>query len=468
MHPMDYFRLFVFCLWLLDRGVNCENVQKDYVLRVQAGQVPAGVLSDNRDYKRWSEPPIFRVPAAGYKTSGRINPAREDQTTDSKPSHVQSRYPVSPSTQNKNVPVNPLKPGFGSVARRRSSVVYNLSGNKAFPFPEDKKIHQRNSNSAFSTGAVQVPPSFYRTRMTLTGGVSPVQVHKASVGFAPNRKPHVGEYQPAHAFPKSFNPDRANMLQKVLKPTDKKTDTIVRGRSPASSSAGQADTHMSYPLWSPRVYNGDVMSEARGYAHTRRIKPALEKPQHQGGSAAGRKFLESGFPSVIQNQGADSTKAGFGLHHNSRGSQPGSWHPPSPDRAHVPVQGKFKPFDRLPAHDGLPDHNRSDHETAPTQTSAGTTPPPSLNSTGITSSAAPSGTGELSTELASPVQTEGRDVELEPQPSDREGQSETSAVGPFLEQNKPVTASPPTLEPAEEDGNSEKVFQVLEEDQAEV
>ncbi|XP_070817064.1 oxidoreductase HTATIP2 isoform X1 [Chaetodon trifascialis] len=448
MRPMDYFRLFVFCLWLLDRDVNCENVQKGYVLRVQAGQAPAGVHSDDRDHKRWSEPPIFRIPAA----SGRVYPAREDHTTDSEPSRVQSRFPVSPETQNKNVPVIPLKSGVGSAARRRSSVVYNRSGNKVFPFPEDKKIHQRNSNSAFSTGAVQVPPSVYHTRTMQTGGASPVQVHKASVGFAPHRKPHVGEYQPVYAFPKSFNPDRANTLQKVLKPT--KTDTIVRGRSPASSSAGQVDTHMSYPLWSPRVYNGDVMSEARGYAHTRRIKPALEKPQPQGSSAAGRKFLESGFPSVIQNQGGDSTKAGFGLNHNSRGSQPGSWQPASPDRAQASVQGKFKPFDRLPAHDGLPAHNRSHHETAPTQTSAGTTPPPSPNSTGITSSAAPSVTGELSTESASPVQTEGQDVE--PQPSDREGQSETSADAPFPEQNKPVTASPPTLEPAEEDGNGEK------------
>lgn len=455
-----------------------------YALRVQAGQAPVGVHSDDRDYKRWSEPPIFRIPAAGYKTSsvdrgrgGRIYPAQEDHTIDSKPLKIHSRYPV-PETHYGNVPKtqnNHFKSGSVSLARRRSNVVYNRSGNKAFVFPDGKKFHQGSSNFVFSTGAVQVPPRLYRPTTKLTGGFSPVQVHKAPVGLSD--RIHAGGYHPAYAFPKSFNPDRANMLQKVLKSVDKKTDSIVEGHPPASSSAGQADAQMSYPLWRPRVYNSDVTSEARGYAHVRRIKPVLEKTQPQASSAAGRKFLESGFPFV--NQGGDSTK-GFGLgvpalnerrlnlNHNSRGSQPSSWHPPSPDRAQVPVQGKFKPFERLPTND-LPALNHSDHETAPTQTSAGTTRPPSMYSTGITSTLVPMVTGEMSTKSASPMQTEGRDMELVPQPSNHEGHSERSTAGPSWEQNKPFTVFPPKLQPAEKEGKGDRlVSRPLEKDHAAV
>ncbi|KAI9519384.1 hypothetical protein NQZ68_028741 [Dissostichus eleginoides] len=63
MSPTHSFRLFVLCLWLLLGYVNCKNTQRGYV---QSGQAPVGVHNDNREYNRWSEPPIMRTLKAGY------------------------------------------------------------------------------------------------------------------------------------------------------------------------------------------------------------------------------------------------------------------------------------------------------------------------------------------------------------------------------------------------------------------
>lgn len=453
-----------------------------YVLRVQAGGAPMGI-NNAGDYKGLSELPIFRIPTAGYKTSSvdrgqsaNIYPAQEDHTINS-----QSHYPYPAIPETQNVPksqANYFKSGFSSasLAGGRSTVVYNPSGNKAFTFPDG--VHQASSDSVFSTGAVQLPPRSYHARTRPTGGFSPVQIDKATLGFGQsNRKaviyahsstasPHIQDiksesqkifmkpprpnvhplhpqesslstrptvigYHPAYVFPNRFNHDGSNWLQKGLKPMDERTDTV----SPGSTSAEKVDTRMSYPTWSPRGYSSDVTSEARGYAHVRHLKPGFDKTRHDSGLVV-----------------PASSERRPNLNYNSRGKQPGSWHPLQQDRAQTLVQGKFKPFQRV-SNDELPVHNRSEGETAPTQPSTETTIPPSLNSTGIASSVVPSVNEELSTESASLMQTEGLDAELVPQASNREGQSESSAeVGPSSEQNEPLTVSPPPPQPAETEG----------------
>ncbi|XP_073320951.1 uncharacterized protein [Pagrus major] len=507
MSPTGYFRLFVLCLWLLDRGINCEDTQKGYVLRVQAGQTPEGVHNDERNYKRWSELPVVRIPTAGFKTSSVARgqsgsqPAQEDHTTDSTSSQIQSRYPYAVY---RNVPksqVNLLKKGFNSatVAQGRSAGVYDRSGTEAFAFPEGKKIHQANSDSVFSTGAVQVPPHiFHLSRTKLTGGFSP-RVEKAPVGFGPSRGAPIHSHgstespdiQAIKSSLKSeshkmhINPSRPNIFSIHPHGSHLPSRPEVSG-NPGSNSAGKGKT----PTWSPRMFSSDVMSEARGYAQVRHIKPSIDKTQPQASSAAGRKFLEKGFPSVKQNQGRyshDSTKLGFGLgvpasserrlnlNYGTRGKQPSSWHPPPPDRALSHVQGKFKPFQRLPTID-LPPHNlSSDEETAPTQTSYITSSVvPSVDGELSTKSASPMQTesqdGELSTKSASPMQTESQDAKLVPQTSNHDDQSESSAeVGPALEKNEQVTVIPLTVQPAQKEGEGDTVVSSpLEKDQSEV
>lgn len=320
----------------------------------------------------------------------------------------------------------------------------------------------------FSTGAVQVPPHRYHPR---TGGFSPVQVDKRTVGSSQNNRkafintqsstasrliqemmdmnpsipkvhplisqksslatgPEVSGYRPAYGFPKSFSHDGAHSLPNSLKPIEK-MDAIVTGPSPGRKSVGKVATHASYPSWSPRGFSSDVVIETRGYAHVRHLKPGFDKTWLPAGSV---------LPASSDRQ--------LNLNHHGRGKQPGIWHPPKPDGAHTSVQGKFKPFQRVSTHE-LPAHNHSDGKTAPTQTSDQTTLPPSLNSTDIALSVVPSLAGELSTESVLTTMTEGKD---EPQASTHDGQSESlEDVGPFFEQNKTSTASPPELQPAEEE-----------------
>ncbi|XP_033480720.2 uncharacterized protein LOC117255690 [Epinephelus lanceolatus] len=446
-------RLFVLCFWLLVGDVNCEITQRGHVQHVHAGQAPRGVHNDNRDDKRWSEPPIVRIPAAGYKissvdrgTQGNIYPAQEDHSTASRSSQIQSHYPVMPEIQRSNDPkrqVNHFQPGFSSasVTQRRSNVMHSRSGNKAFAFPDGEK-----------TPPVHDPLHIYHAGAESTGRFSSVEVDKPPVGLRPNRRvpifshsskasqtihvnpsrpntnpqeshriprPEVGGHRSVYVFPKSFNHGRTNLLRNVFKPIDKETDSVIKGYSPDSNSAGKVDSQ----IWRPRVYSSDVMSEARGYTHVRHLKPAFDKTRPQASSTADRKFLESGHPPVKHNPGIyshDSTKLGFGpgvpasgerqRNYNFGGSQPSRWHPPTPDRAQVPIQGKFKPFQRHPTNDAA--HNHSPYsETTPTQT----TLTPHLNSTGTTSSIVPSVTGNWSTKSASPLQTTGRDEELKPQ-----------------------------------------------------
>ncbi|XP_040896419.1 uncharacterized protein LOC121183413 isoform X2 [Toxotes jaculatrix] len=480
MSPVACLRLFVLWFWLLACDVNCENPHR--VGYVQEGHSPVGVHNDNRNYERWSEPPIFRISKAGYKTSnvntgqsGKIYPAQEDHTTDPKSSQIQSPLPyaVIPERQNSNVPkskVTHFESGFntGSVTQEQS----------ADTFPDGERIHQASSDSVVSSGPVQFPLRIYRDRTKSKGGLSTVQVDKAPRGFGPNKRkgliysqsntaspnipatksslksesnkihsgpnirplylqkshlttwPEVSRYHSAHIFH-----NRKKSFPKVLKPIDKRTDSMVKGHSPGRNLAGKVNRQMPYPVWSPRAYDSDVMSEAKGYAHVRHLKPGFDKTRPQC-SLACRKFLETCFPYVNQNQGSyshDLTELGCGLgvqtsserklnHNYKPGNQPSSWHRLPPDRAHIPVQGKFKPFQRLPTNNNLSAHtNSSDNKTAPTQTFAGSTLPPSLNSTGMNSTTVPSVPGDLSTKPPSSMQT--RDQADLSQASKPEGQS---------------------------------------------
>lgn len=458
-----------------------------YVLHVQAGQTPKGGHSDERDHKGWSELSISRIPTAGFKTSSvaRVQsgsqPAQEDHTTDSAPPQMQSLYPYP---AHRNVPksrVKLLKKGFSSarVAQVQRTVVHDRSGTKAFPFPDVKKIDQANSESVFSTEAVQVPPHFYRLSKTkLTGGFSP-RVEEAPVGFGPSRRAliysHGSTESPNIKAVKSslksesrkthINPSRPNVFPTNPHGSHLPTRPEVSG-NPGSSSAGKEET----PAWGPRSHSRDVTSEARGYAHVRHIKPGNDKTHPQASSAAGRKFLETGYPSVIQNQGRhshDSSERRQNLNHNTRGKQPSSWHPPPPDRAPSHVQGKFKPFQRLPTKDPPPHNHSADGEMEPSQTAAGTTPSPCLNSTNINSSVVPPVDGELGTTSASPMQTESQDATLVPQTSNHDGQSESSQeVGPSVEKDKPLTVFPLTVHPAEEEKGDAVVSRPSEKDQS--
>eukprot|EP00064_Thunnus_orientalis_P015967 superscaffoldBa00003070_g16030 len=156
MSSADCLRLFVLCFWLLVGDVNCENTQRGYVLRVQAGQAPVGVHNDNGDHKGLSETSVFRRLSAGYRMpsldrgqSGYVYPAEQQHTIDSKPSQTQSHYPVIPETQNGNV--NHFESGSNSASAMQGgkTVVYNRAGHKAFP--DGRKIHQASSDSVFST-----------------------------------------------------------------------------------------------------------------------------------------------------------------------------------------------------------------------------------------------------------------------------------------------------------------------------
>ncbi|XP_023262680.1 uncharacterized protein LOC111655480 [Seriola lalandi dorsalis] len=500
MSPADFLRLSVFCLWLLACDVNCENPQRGFVLHVQAGHYPLGVHNDNRDDERWIKRPVLRIPTVGYKTSNvdksqsrNIYPAQNDHTTDSKSSQIHSHYPypVVPELQNSNVPktrVNHFDFGFssGSVTRGQSAVLYNPSGNTAVTFPSEERIHQANSDSVFSTGSVQFPSRIHRARTKSKAGFSPVNADRAPVGFGPNNRkgliyshssqggptkaiksslksesqkihvsssrpnmrplhtqklhlktrPELGGYHSAYILSNSFNHNSTNSLPKVLQPTEKTTDSIMKGHSPGSNSAGKVKTQRPYLAWRPRAYSSDVLPEPRGYAHVRHLKPGFEKTQPQASSAAGRKFLETGFPSVNHNN------------NNVRGG-------PS-DRTQIPVQGKFKPFQRLPTNYDLSAHaHSSDDETALNLTTAGTTLLPSLNSTGITSTVVPLVSGETSTNSSSPMQTEGKDATLS-QASNLEVQSNSSAVaGLSIDQNKSFYSFFSKLQPAGTEGQND-------------
>ncbi|KAM9861147.1 protein arginine N-methyltransferase 3 [Aulostomus maculatus] len=58
-------------------------------------------------------------------------------------------------------------------------------------------------------------------------------------------------------------------------PFNRKMDTVIKGHSPGSHAAGRG-SELSHQAWSPRAYSSDV-SEGKGYAHVRRLKPGFDK-----------------------------------------------------------------------------------------------------------------------------------------------------------------------------------------------
>lgn len=382
-----------------------------------------------------SERPLFRIPSAGSKMlrvdggqSDNLNPSQEDHSINS-PSQYPKRH------------INYFN--LASHTRGRNIVLYHPSGDA---------VRQESSDSVFSTDVVQVPPHRHHARNKLRGGYSPVQV-KAAVGFGQNDRraityahsvtgsPHTQGFKsemhinppgpkvhpqnlglsaslkligshPAYFIPNRFNRDGPHWLQKGLKPIEQ-MDMV----SPGSNSAGKGDAHMSVQTWSPRGSSSDVTSGARGYAHVRHLKPGFEKTRYDTGLAV------------------------------PAGKQPSGWHPPQQDRAQTPVQGKFKPFQRVS--NELLVHNHSDNESASTSTE--TTVPPGLSSTASTVSGVPLVNEDMSTVSVSTMQTEGHDEELEPQVTIGESRTESStAAGPSLEEKEPLTVSTSKLQPTEE------------------
>ncbi|CAK6971524.1 uncharacterized protein LOC121898016 [Scomber scombrus] len=449
MSSTDCLRLFVLCFWLLVGDVDCENTQRGYVLLAKRGQTPMGVNNDNQDHKRLSETYFFKRPTAGYRMpslvigqSGYVIPAEEQRTIDSKSSQIESHYPVIPDTQRNKV--NNFESGFNpaSATQQRNNVMYNRSGHKAVAFPDGK------------ISAGQFYPRIFRARPKSRGRFLPAQVDNAPVSLysdsstspdiqavksglkseshmidvTPTRhhiqslnpqeslltsRPEVSGYQSPHLFHNSFNHDKTNFFPKVT--TNRNIFSTIKAHSPRSNSGA------AYPIsiWD---YNSDVTSEVRGYANVRRLKPGFDKTGPQASYATGKKFSETGFPGFGPGVPASSDRQ------QNPSSRPSSWHP-APDRAQIVVQGKFKPFGRL---DDLTAHTRP--SDAPTQDA-------SLNCTG---------TGEMSTNSSSPLQTEAPDTELLPQVLILEGQNESSAeVGPSSEQNKPLPDSPPKLQPSD-------------------
>jgi len=390
-----------------------------------------GVHNDNREYNRWSEPPIMRTPKAGY--NGKMYPA-EDHTTASQSSLIQIHHPVIPEIQKSKVPesqISHLNPGLALITRGHNYLVFKRFGNKAFTSPDGKKTQQVNPDSEFSAGVEQRPPRVSHTRLKSTGSFPAAQVDNAPVDFGPNyRRVPVYSYS-SNARPsiQTFKPNLKSETQKIhVNPSESNVSPkslnhgritfrpINKGHFPGSNPAGKVETRISSPSWSPRVYSG----MSRGYTHVHHIKPSLDKTWPQ--ASAGRRTQ-------------------------------GSWGLPPTERADIAVHGrKFRPFQTRFTNDDLPARTNSlDITTAPIQTFPQTTQPPSLISTG-NATAVPPVTGEWSTKTALTLQTEGQDAELTPQASNPEGQSESKAeVGSFSEQNGTVTVFPPKLEPEDEE-----------------
>ncbi|XP_047436928.1 uncharacterized protein LOC125005549 [Mugil cephalus] len=452
MSSTECLRLFLLCFWLLVGDVNCENTQRGYVLRFQSGHPPAGVHIDEKDYKQSSS--MLKSSTAGFEKSGldrrqssHIYGNQDDHATYSKSSQIPSHYsyPVIPKTQR--------------------TLVY-MSENKADTYPDAKNIYQGSSDAAFPAGPNRFQPRNYRPRTSTD--YSPFQEDKVPVGFRPRNAiysysgtaqpnpepigsqqrsesrielsranahplhrqtssqrawPVGSTYQSAEVIPNKFNP---------LKPFDKTTDFTMMG----SGSARKADPQTSFLAWSPRVYTSKGIPEARGYAHVQHLRPGFNKAQSHRSSSPD--LTKVGFASSERQPNVD---------YDSKENQYGSFRPRPPDRPPVPVQGKFKPFERLPINLRSNTHS-SDNETAPNQTFTSTALPPSLNSSGVASTPGHSVTGELSTESASPMKTEGQDAEL-PTP---EGQSEVLTEGQDTEdQDAELLTRAPTTEGQSED-----------------
>ncbi|XP_020507601.2 uncharacterized protein [Labrus bergylta] len=413
---MDCFRVLVLCFWLVLGDVNCWNTQRGYV-RVQAGQALIGVHNDNN----WSEEPASRISLADRAQSGNIYHPQDD-INGSKSPEIQRHH--SYPTRSLNDPKH-----------------------KALPLPDAKRVQ---TNAAYA-------PDHARAKRP--GGFSPVPVDRTPIGPDPKKRKDmstlksmspftpeinhlssmakVSGYQPAYAIPKRI---RTNMLRKGFK-TIEKSDSIVKGYSHGSNFEGKVDKQISSPTWIPRHYSSNGMPQARGYAHNRRLKLGSKKPQPHDDSVLSSKFLGTGNSSPQQNQNSyrphlADVGVGIGVI-ASQERRLGNWHP-ALNSAQSSIQGKFKPFQRLPVEYDLPAHNYSlESQKASTKT----TLPPSLNAKGFNSTDVPSTTQKLSTKSAPPTQTKIQDAEPEAQTSNLEDEVEQKS-------DIPNTASPPKQQPA--------------------
>ncbi|XP_060917323.1 uncharacterized protein LOC132992146 [Labrus mixtus] len=430
---MDCFRVLVLCFWLVLGDVNCWNTQRGYV-RILARQALIGVHND----KNWSEEPASRISLADRAPSGNIY-YPEDDINGSKSPEIQRHH--SYPTQSLNDPKH-----------------------KALPLPDAKRVQ---------TNATYAPD---HARAKRPGGFSPVLVDRTPIGPDPKKRKdmsilksmsHVGHLNPSRTNLRPFTPEinhlssmakvsgyqpayvksfRTNMLRKGFK-TIEKSDSIVKGYSHGSNLEGKVDKQISYPTWIPRRYSSDVMPQARGYAHNRRLKPGSEKPQPHDDSVLSSKFLGTGNSSQQNHNSYRPHLADVGVGIGviaSQERQLGNWHP-APNRAQSSIQGKFKPFQRLVEYD-LPAHN---HSLESQKASTETTLPPSFNAAGFNSTDVPSTTQKLSTKSAPPMQTKIQDAEPEAQTSNLEDEVKQKS-------DIPNTASTPKQQPpaAAEDDDS--------------
>lgn len=399
--------------------------------------------------------------------------------------HVQGGLPAAPghsddsSTRRSQQLVFRHPTAYGTPGTEDPLIPRTQSRNKVFILPHGKKVHQANSAPEFSMGAGQVPSHIFHVRPEQTG-LSPVELDRTPAGFSQknikaatyekgsvtrlksqvmehnlnpgSRKIHVNPsrldipvaarpvvvgYHATYVFPNSFNHHGPTMLKKIS-PKGKKSDSN-------GHSAGTDGMQISNPRWSPRMYNGDLTPEAKGYTYVRHIRPSFDKTRPQVSSTPGRKFLEA-CPGCREGQ--------LNSNFNSKG-QLSSQYP----KQNI-VQGKFKPFERHNGH--LPSH-----ATAPTQTSPETTLLPALSSMTVTTepstkSATTMPTFRAPTPSGDPPVTSGpsfksattmlmEDGESSPGPEDSQQteESEKPAADGFPSQ--PVTVTPPMPQADEEE-----------------
>ncbi|XP_024909296.1 uncharacterized protein LOC103398386 isoform X2 [Cynoglossus semilaevis] len=303
--------------------------------------------------------------------------------------------------------------------RRFSAGVKKDPEGKAIPYFM-KKIKHNRPNPVLSTGAGKFPKYSHHTRIRSSKGFSPIQVdqQRKRNGLYSHWKIHNANSR-GISSPHSFRSNRTNPLPKALKSVK---DSTVGGRSSGSRSSG------TLVAWSPRFLNTEAMSETKGYAHVRHIKPGSEKLQHQASSHAGIKLMgHHGSQSVSGNHN-HNPELGSGAqisserhtNHNLGKPPSGSFNGRLPVKSQVPVQGKFKPFQRVDSHFDLSNHTQKFEET---------TALPSLNSTVGSSTTVSPVSQELDTNSTSPTQP------FEPLISPEEPSSNSTEAG-SLDQNK--------------------------------
>ncbi|XP_054626881.1 uncharacterized protein LOC129178568 [Dunckerocampus dactyliophorus] len=327
--------------------VNSGMIQKGDMLHFQARQANVGFHSDSADHKRWPRPSrpttSYRMPRLGRQPSGNIYPAQGGSKT-------LNPHRDSPGTQSKNVPKGPMKPFQSSFSSSQAGIRQSQPAHKQVSF-SDGKFTRAGSDSVMSPGGVPLKGNANSANRLHS------QEQEAPVGVYSHSSTSRSNIRPLHAR--------------------SKVGSIVKGKSGGNQMSAQ------------RIFISDGMSEGKGYAQVRRLRPGFDRRQPKTGSANG-KFSDTSFPTQSERL-YDSSKPN--LNDYSIGSQPISWRPQLAVKQ-VRVQGKFKPFQRL-SYPLTGIHPSVRAKVTPHD--VGWTPwPPHVNTTAYTT-AVPSTTGEMNT-----------------------------------------------------------------------